>query len=171
MRFEKPGFEPVMARLKEALGAKTYAEIGREIGLSTSAWANRKRANSIPYDELVPFANSRSISLEWLFFGEGSARRDGAVSAVKSVDQDLLVGVFVALRKALWRSKTPIPRTAVEEAGQIAALGAMLYNRIANIESPSVQLSTLRRNAEDLAEVGRVMRQLEEGDTSQSWFL
>ncbi len=47
----------------------------------------------------------------------------------------------------------------------------MLYNRVAHIESPSVQLTTLRRSAEDLAEVGRVMRQVEEGDAGQSWFL
>ena len=68
----KAQFEPVMARLKRAVNAHSYAELGRLLGLSTSAYANRKKSDSIPYDAIIHMARSRKIDLKWLFFGDGT---------------------------------------------------------------------------------------------------
>lgn len=65
----QPDFDSTMQRFRDALGAKNFAEAGRAIGLSTSAYANRKRAGSIPYEQIVATALERGIDLNWLFGG------------------------------------------------------------------------------------------------------
>lgn len=64
-------FNTIIDRAKNAVNASTYNAFADMLGLSSSAFANFKKRNSIPYERLLHLANSRNISADWLFTGEG----------------------------------------------------------------------------------------------------
>lgn len=145
----KAQFEPVMARLKRAVNAHSYAELGRLLGLSTSAYANRKKSDSIPYDAIIHMARSRKIDLEWLFFGEGTPPSTPTVSyAALQVDPELLGRVMIELRRAMHADAT---KDELIEAGQIASLAGFIYNKVAPLDNEAQRTHILRREAADMA--------------------
>lgn len=156
MSFEKPDFDLVMARLKEALGAASYAEIGRRIGLSTSAYANRKRAGSIPYEEIIAIAHSEKISLEWLIFGEGVAREGAPKTSVTQINNDLIARCLVEIRRAMALPEE-LTKESITETAQLGSLAAVLYNKVANIENEKHRIAELKFEATELASVAKIM--------------
>lgn len=149
----KPQFEVVMARLKDALGAPTYADVGRALGLTTSAYANRKKADSIPYDALVPLAHSRNMSLEWLLFGEGPPTLDGDAQAraIPEVDADLLMRAIVALAREMGA-----PQDALHDVGRWAGLACLVYNKVVH-SAPQVRASLVSQLATDFGRAAKIM--------------
>jgi hypothetical protein len=138
-----------MARLKEALEVDSYAELGRLIGLSTSAYANRKRADSIPYESIIPLAHSRSVSLDWLMFGESVAPNNVDETRISAeIDPDLLSVVFVGLQQALDPEMDAEER---EELGRLAGLAAVVYNRVVHADLGDARADLLKREAKDMA--------------------
>lgn len=66
-----PGFEAVIARLKEAIGLKNNAEAGELLGLDPATFKKLQKADLVPYEALMPVAYTRDINLQWLLYGEG----------------------------------------------------------------------------------------------------
>lgn len=60
-------FNTVAERAKEALGLDTDAALAAALGMQSKAYSARKRADSIPVEELVSLALARRIDLNWLF--------------------------------------------------------------------------------------------------------
>jgi hypothetical protein len=160
-------FETVMARLKEALRAESYAEVGRMLELSTSAYANRKRANSLPLDKIVSLAHSRNISLEWLFFGEGEGYRDARtiLKPAPEVDKQLLAGIFMALSREFWSEEGKMPHSIMIDVGRLAGLAGHIYNRVVHVENGALRLRMIKDEARELAQVSKIM----EGDPSKAF--
>jgi Bacteriophage CI repressor helix-turn-helix domain len=154
----KPVFEIVMARLKEALKAKTFAEVGRSLGLTTSAYANRKRSGSLPYETLLPFSDSRNISSDWLLFGHGSPFRDSdeRVAPVAEIDSKLLAGIYLALLRAM----RPAPPTQQEEleVTRLAGLASLVYNRVADIPDGPARDAFIRTESQGFARAARILQ-------------
>lgn len=66
-----PGFEAVIARLKEAIGLKNNAGAGELLGLDPATFKKLQKADLVPYEALMPVAYIRDINLQWLLYGEG----------------------------------------------------------------------------------------------------
>lgn len=147
-------FEIVMARAKEAFGCQTYAELGRELGLSTSAYANRKRSGSIPFEPLLAIARSRSVSLGWLLFGEGEPG-EGARGErnVPEVDAGKITVAFLET----WRAFQGDNRERLKEVATMAQIAALLYNRTLGVRAHEVG-SFLRGEAQQMAQVAQILR-------------
>lgn len=154
----KPQFEIVMGRAKEALQASSYAELGRMLGLSTSAYANRKRADSIPYDLLLPVAHSRGVSADWLIFGEGESvlSADQKARQLPEVDCKLMTTVLVELAKAF--SSSPLTYDELVELGQRAGLAGLIYNRVAHMPDDAERVAAIKRQVQDFAQVASIMQ-------------
>lgn len=145
-------FEPVMDRLKEAVGAQSYAELGRMIGMSTSAYANRKRAGSIPYDSVIPLAYSRNISIDWLLFGERPDSELGrqAANSQPVIDAELLTRVLVTMKRALSPS---IKDEELIEFGRLAGLAGIVYNKVTFEENKNLQTQLIEHESKEYAHV------------------
>lgn len=118
-------FEVVMRRLREVLGYPTDAALARDIGMTTSNWANRKKTNSIPFDRVMPFAHSRGVSLSWLLFGEGEPMTEGGDRTVSAeIDTQLFAEAYIALGRQL-----PMPASEHDEIRRIM-LSGLVYNRV-----------------------------------------
>lgn len=135
-------FASVMARLKLALGLDTDTQLCAALGVSTSSFANRKRAGSIPYDAVLPLALSRNVSLDWLFGGSGSTFVDGktgAHAAPRATIDILLMGrvmhaVALAVTAAQQvdgdRAAGQEHRLAAKMATQLANMAGVIYNDV-----------------------------------------
>lgn len=146
-------FEIVMARAKEAFGCQTYAELGRELGLSTSAYANRKRAGSIPFEPLLGMARSRSVSIGWLLFGEGEPG-EGARGerTVPEVDAGKITVAFLET----WRAFEGDNRERLKSVATMAQIAALLYNRALGVRAHEVG-SFFREEAQQMARVAQIL--------------
>lgn len=70
-------FINIIDRIKELKSIKTDNAVAGLLNISQSAFAERKRKDSIPYEELVSFSVNEGISIDWLLTGLGRMRRDG----------------------------------------------------------------------------------------------
>ena len=65
-------FELVVERIKKEFLYRSDKEFAKAIGLSPTAFHNRKKTSSLPFQEIIEFANSRNVNLNWIMTGEGS---------------------------------------------------------------------------------------------------
>ena len=94
-------FNDVMLRLKTATKANSYNSLAEMMGLSSSAFANFKKRDSIPYDRVFSLASSLNVSADWILTGEGDIYRTAKNTAFfgKELDkqEQLAFELFLAL--------------------------------------------------------------------------
>lgn len=73
-------FIDVILRLKKALMLQHDHQIADILGLTKTAFAERKRRNSIPEDKIKLLAERESINMDWLLTGEGNMKIQPGVS-------------------------------------------------------------------------------------------
>ena len=133
LTFRAPDFDPVIGRLKAALGLKTDAALHDLLGMSSSRYANRKRSGSIPFDQVIALCNSRNVNLNWLFYGEGPTFQDGrTVNSPATFDPELLMRIYAALARC-YAKKGFNP-----EQGSAQTFGMILIAQAAGIYSSAV---------------------------------
>lgn len=71
---EKNNFESILTRTKSVLGFRTDGEVATALGLSQSAFAERKRRNSFPTNELALYVKNNNsllpITVEYILTGK-----------------------------------------------------------------------------------------------------
>lgn len=88
-------FEDVCERALKVLNSTKQKDLADSLGISPGDLANRKKREAIPYDKLVLFADSRSVSLDWLLTGKGSMYRDSPTTgAALTPEQQALLTLF-----------------------------------------------------------------------------
>jgi hypothetical protein len=101
----KPEFESVMFRLKKALAIGNDKELCARLGLTPSAFSNRKGTNSIPYDNVLELAGTENMNLNWLFWGDNPAKSDTDTSYLPIdiegalIDESLLGGICMRIEQ------------------------------------------------------------------------
>jgi hypothetical protein len=86
--FSDPDFASVMGRLRDACGVATDAGLAEMLGLKRTAFSNRKKDGSIPWEDVIRLAKSESVDLDWLIWGVGKtqeaqpASRDGRLTMI-----------------------------------------------------------------------------------------
>jgi hypothetical protein len=105
----EPLFENVMHRLKSVFKIDNDKALAGKLGMSPSAFANRKSIHSIPYEQVIAAAKSRNMSLDWVFLGRGEPYDTSSPDEVSSapsfnvegalVDPGLLGLIFVAVER------------------------------------------------------------------------
>jgi hypothetical protein len=69
-------FEEVISRLKIAINISNDADLAGRMEMKPNTFSNRKKAGSLPYEEIIRLADSESVNINWLFSGEGPMYRD-----------------------------------------------------------------------------------------------
>lgn len=77
----KVSFIAITDRMKTVLGVQSEKEISKRMGRSPEFLSVRKSRGTIPYPEVVAFAISENISLDWLILGRGEKDVSGAAPA------------------------------------------------------------------------------------------
>lgn len=65
----------IIERVKSTFECNSETEVANLLGISKTALANHKSRNTIPYEALFTFCESKDISIDWLFTGKGSVRK------------------------------------------------------------------------------------------------
>ena len=79
-------FDDVINRAKVALKVNSDAELAAAIGMSATAFSNRKKTQSIPFDKLTDLLKSRNVDFRWVFTGSvdiTSVLRDASFAATE----------------------------------------------------------------------------------------
>lgn len=56
-----------MGRLQQALGLESESAVATAIGMKSAAYFNRKKADSVPYEQVIRAAITKGVDLAWLF--------------------------------------------------------------------------------------------------------
>lgn len=98
-------FEGVISRIKTIKGLRHDHEVAELLGLTKTAFAERKRRDSIPRDKLALFCERESINMNWLLTGEGvreTAREAPAqIGIVREPKLDYIIDVIRAHNSAI----------------------------------------------------------------------
>jgi hypothetical protein len=65
-------FDEVMGRVKKALKIKTDKELAERLNMKETTFNSRKKANSLPFEELLGLANTENWDFNWVLKGEGT---------------------------------------------------------------------------------------------------
>ncbi|TCS38504.1 phage repressor protein C with HTH and peptisase S24 domain [Paucimonas lemoignei] len=76
-------FEEVISRAKIALKVNGDKELAALLEMSATAFSNRKKKGSIPYEKLTELLASRNVDFRWVFTGsvDSSTLRDATMAA------------------------------------------------------------------------------------------
>ena len=62
-------FSQVMDRLKMEAEIKTDSALAGLLKMSPTAFSNRKKSGSVPYEQIIEVADSRKMDIGWIFTG------------------------------------------------------------------------------------------------------
>ena len=127
-------FASVIGRAKEVLGVTSDVAVAAELGMKPAAFNNRKKSDSLPYDELVKWASTRNVDINWLLTGQGGRKERGGghhlpidPRRAQKDRRERLLTIFDALDE-------PGQRTLISQAEAAEELAAM-RRRIAELEA------------------------------------
>ena len=70
----------IFERIKEVLGAKNDTEVASALGIKQQSVTSARKRGKIPDGWITKIATDRSVSADWLLFGEGEKdRRDSQI--------------------------------------------------------------------------------------------
>jgi hypothetical protein len=156
-------FGVVTSRLKAALRLNNDSELAACLGMSTSNFANRKRADSVPFDLLIPLAISRNVSLDWLFRGLGDVGTDGKgldEGTVLPLDSHLMHEIAQRLWEAIGEAAGG-DRDGPErvDGRRLVAYSVVIYNQVvaeADASKRSMRIIDLARFVSVVNQAGEV---------------
>ncbi len=165
-------FGPVMERLKRALKVTNDKELAEVIGLKPNAFYNRKRVESIPYEEIARVANERDLRLDWVVFGVGSPQRTSPAETVPPVsvaDPQVLGQIFLELERAWPALEGVEEKRRLQDAAVKGHLAAQIYNSIAPIKNEAARTLAIKNEARELGWAAQLSRKISAlaGDTSR----
>jgi hypothetical protein len=131
-------FADVIARAKECFGCKKDSELAAMLGMSPQTLNNRKKTESIPYEELLALALSQSKDIQYILTG---------------------------VRSVASKAPEPAPGYAVAEAppdaGPMARKKAKIHQMVDQIDSEK-GLDAVQDELERIAEVKELKRRVAE---------
>lgn len=164
-------FVPIMDRLRVVLGLTSDAELSRSLGLSTSNFSNRKAANSLPFEPIVRLCLERSVSLDWLFSGQGNEFTNNELPKLREgfrpVDTFLLGEIMAELGysqspdfnpdKESWKTEYGYGLKYLEDSFH-GMIGGTIYNKIGHLPEGEDRRAALHREAVSLGEGARIFK-------------
>jgi len=75
-------FDKIVERIKSFKGIRYDIDVAELLGMTQSAFAERKRRNSLPFQELIEFCDNEGVPYDWLLDGRGSDPNAGDFAKV-----------------------------------------------------------------------------------------
>jgi len=86
-------FDSVTSKLIGALKLDGYGSLAKLLDMSPSAFANRKKSGSLPYEAIIELCRSKKISLDWVF--------SGCSSKINELEKDINTDLFIKVANKL----------------------------------------------------------------------
>lgn len=64
-------FEKTLEKMKTILGVANDSEVADAIGMKPSAFANRKKSESVPFSHYLKIIKSHNVNLNWFIYNDG----------------------------------------------------------------------------------------------------
>ncbi len=87
---KEPDFIEIINRIKEALNLKSDTALAEVLEMSQSTFAERKRRESIPYEEIIRLCDKMMLSMSWVFYGEGEPQKKEIPLAAREPQLDYI---------------------------------------------------------------------------------
>lgn len=81
--------EIVLSRVKRVIKSKTDVDVAEALGVSKSNVPTWRKRGTVPYKELVMWAEDRHVSLNWLFYGIPPMGLDEAMDVAAEYEESL----------------------------------------------------------------------------------
>jgi len=94
--------DQIIQRLGEVLGTPTNMALAERLGVGPSAISNWIKRNTPPVQIMSEIAEQEGLSMDWLLFDAGSARRDAVVPKATTTQGKRLVEFILA-----WEQSKP----------------------------------------------------------------
>jgi len=107
-------FENLTDQLKRVLKVSTDAELAEKLGMRANAFANRKRAKSLPWPEIIAALRSRGISLDAGVCGDEVRIRDVTSSYRGGEALDPRLASIQSWLAGWWKRASPDERVWAE---------------------------------------------------------
>lgn len=163
-------FEAVLGRIKQAMHFTTDAQVADFIGMSPSGLGNRKRAGSIPFENICTACASRGVNIEWVLTGDDGARA-GKVFEVPCMDlyepnlmSEITREVWIAFEDKGYAENEP---AILATAGFRAALATLIYNRVHLENSPKHRTAMIREEAVIFAYADKFRANVADGSSAR----
>lgn len=163
-------FTAVIERLKEALRLRNDKEVAEVLRIKPNAFYNRRRLNSLPYEELVSVAEQNGVRTDWLFFGLGDAHRAprGQKSGSKpNVEPAPMGTILFELERALLEAGVAEP-DRLEAAARKGILAAQIYNECYLIDDERKRKAAVQAAAKTWATAARALEMVTKTRNSYS---
>jgi len=83
----------IIGIIKELKKLKSDTDVARVLGMKQSAFSERKKLNSIPYEQIALFCEKEELSLDWLLLGREPDQKEKEIGELrkllKSVEKKL----------------------------------------------------------------------------------
>jgi len=70
-KMSKYGFSEIVKRIMDFKGLDKEYKVADLLNMSRTTLSERKSRNSIPFDEILEFAESEGVFMEWILSGQG----------------------------------------------------------------------------------------------------
>lgn len=100
-------FDAIAGRAKHALGVHTDKDLAQALGLNVKSYSARKKAGSVPLEELAIALRTRGLSIDTVLFGGLVAREPGAEEA-RGLDMPRLEAVLEGVESHLARREATL---------------------------------------------------------------
>lgn len=140
----------IVDKIKKFKGLKSDTAVAESLNLNQSTFAERKRRNSIPFEEIINFCDSEGISLDWLILDRGTPKGTQAGSTPYRRE---------TLKQIVRKVDTFLNDESIElDPDKKAQLIAILYEDLVNEKTTEGELTESIRRLVGLAASTRVRK-------------
>lgn len=119
-------FDEVIDRAKKSLKINHDCDFAEKLGMKAGAFNARKKAQSLPYEELLILADAEKIDFNWLLTGEGemlktkpAPTQTSSTEDRRTATSDRRLGIMQELLDGLNQTQQQEILAAIEEKKQL----------------------------------------------------
>lgn len=132
-----PDAARVLERVARIAGARSDAALSRALGVKPQTLASWRKRGTVPYAEVVRFAETRRIWIEYLILGEGPENRDMSL-----ISASLFARIASELEAQLREAAPVVRERLTESSAAFAGHCAAIHNHLALVADRYRDLSS-----------------------------
>lgn len=87
-------FIEITDRLKKALKINADYELAEKLGMKATSFNSRKKAQSLPFQEILSLAGTEKLDYNWLLTGDGEMMSSDAIAASITQEEEKMITLY-----------------------------------------------------------------------------
>ncbi|PPD50717.1 MAG: hypothetical protein CTY16_00960 [Methylobacter sp.] len=92
-------FDDVIGRLKNVLNISNDYELAERLDMKPTTFNGRKKANSLPFADILRLANSENLDFNWVLTGKGDMFRTMSETIDRGLDSEKITSMLEGLNE------------------------------------------------------------------------